>query len=459
MCQGKTVCRSPEKINRGKGSKNCVGKETHFTVSLNLKCRAVQMMDDNISFPEIQRKLWDLTGEKFSLVNRRQLDNWKRATAKLDGLQPRGARRLSGAGRKTKSVGVDEALWKWFCERRAKNLAVTAKMLKTEADRVARQGSNVVTQKWIRSFRRRHRTTLRKSQRHTTLTDEECESRLNKFLTYVYMQPNTTKAWVNFDEIPDSLAGLMSRGATLEHKGTENVVMQMGDKHFKRMATLIAILGVCKESDNFVPFHLNPAIILKLHSPKVPSNPNNLLVTSNPTGVINSVYMRDAFIPYLVKQLQKLDGGALVVLDSATAHISPAVLNAFCRAGLPYAIIPGGLTMFIQAIDVAQVAVYREEHHALYLQMVEGGRKVSASACRNAYIDLSYRGYMAALKRLNVPQTFQDLGYIDPTKVKLRIPFEFAPFAAPLPAPKPKPKAVPKPFPKQMSIAGFFGRR
>ena len=343
-----------KKFNRGKGSRNCVGKETHFTVSLNLKRRAFQMMDDNISFPEIQRKMWDLTGEKFFLVNRRQLDNWKRATAKLDGLQPRGASRLSGAGRKTKLVGVDEALWKWFCERRAKNLAVTAKMLKTEADRVAHQGGYVVTQKWIRSFHQRHRITLRKSQRHTTLTDEERESRLNKFLTYVYMQPNTTKAWANFDEIPDSLAGLMSCGATLEHKGTENVVIQMDDKHFKRMATLIALPGVCKEGDNFVPFHLNPAIILKLHSPKVLSNPNNLLVTSNPTGVINSVYMRDAFIPYLVKQLQKL---------------------------------------------------------------------------------------------------------VDPTKVKLRIPFQFAPPAAPLPAPKPKPKAVPKPFPKQMSIASFFGRR
>ena len=169
--------------------------------------------------------------------------------------------------------------------------------------------------------------------------------------------------------------------------------------------------------------------------------------------------MRDTFIPYSVKQLQKLAGEALVVLDSASAHIPPAVLNAFCRAGLRYAIIPGGLTMYIQAIDVALVALYREEHHALHMQMLEGGRKVSASARRNAYIDLSYRGYMAALKRLNVPQTLEDLGYIDPTKVKLRIPFQFVPPAAPVPAPKPKPKAIPKPIPKQMSIASFFGRR
>ena len=326
MCQGKQFGEVRKKFNRGKGSKNSVGKETHFTVSLNRKRRAVQMMDDNVSFPEIQRKLWDLTDETFFLVNLRQLDNWKRATAKLDGLQPSWARRLSGAGRKTTFVGVDIALWKWFCERRAKSLAVTAKKMKTEAARVAHQGGYVVTQKWIRLFRRINRITLQKS-------------------------------------------------------------------------------------------HLTPAIILKLHSPKVLSNPNNLLVTSKLTRVSNSDYMRDTFIPYLLKQLQKMAGEALVALDSATAHITPAVLNTFRRAGLRYAIIPGGLTMFIQAIDVALMALCREEHHALYMQMVEVGRKVSASACRNAYIDLPLRGNMAALKRLNVPQTFRDLGYIDPTKV------------------------------------------
>ena len=123
-----------------------MGKETHFTLSLNLKRCAVQMMNDNVPFPKIQCKVWDLTSEKFFLGNRRQLDAWKRASAQLDGLQPRGARRLSRALHKTKLVAVDEALRKWFFERRAKNQTVTAKMLKTEAERLAQQGGYVVTQ-------------------------------------------------------------------------------------------------------------------------------------------------------------------------------------------------------------------------------------------------------------------------------------------------------------------------
>ena len=82
------------------------------------------------------------------------------------------------------------------------------------------------------------------------------------------------------------------------------MMIQMDDTHFKRMATLNALLAVQKEGGNRILVPLKPAIILKLHKPKVMGNPNNLLVTSNPTGIINAVYMRGTFIPCGVKQLQ-----------------------------------------------------------------------------------------------------------------------------------------------------------
>ena len=62
-----------------------------------------------------------------------------------------------------------------------------------------------------------------------------------------------------------------------------------------------------------------------------------------------------------------------MILDSATAHISPVVLYVFRVVGIQYAVIPGSLTILIQAIDVALVALYREHHYALYKQLVEGG--------------------------------------------------------------------------------------
>ena len=107
-------------------------------------------------------------------------------TAQLDGLQPK----------RGKTVVWSRALWEWFCESSAKNLAVTAKTLKTEGGYVVQHGGYLVTKKWITSFRQRQPIALQKAQLQTTLRDEEGEARLNKFLTYLYMQPNTPKAWV-----------------------------------------------------------------------------------------------------------------------------------------------------------------------------------------------------------------------------------------------------------------------
>ena len=55
-------------------------------------------------------------------------------------------------------------------------------------------------------------------------------------------------------------------------------------------------------------------------------------------------------------QLKQVPREALIILDSATALLSKAVLAAFCAAGLNYAIIPGGLTMLTEVFFFALAA-------------------------------------------------------------------------------------------------------
>ena len=104
--------------------------------------------------------------------------------------------------------------------------------------------------------------------------------------------------------------------------------------------------------------------------------------------------------------------------------------------------IPGGPTMFVQSIDTALAALYRTAHHRLFC----------------------YTGHQNAVNLLDVPTLFQDLGYIDPTKLKLRVPFQFAvPQRADLPrgdasAPQPKPKRNPKPVSRQLSMFAFLSK-
>lgn len=221
--------------------------------------------------------------------------------------------------------------------------------------------------------------------------------RLQSFYEYVFRLPRDHTIIVNYDEIPASLAGLLGNATTLEHRGTDNVMVSFNEQHFKRMGTLIASLAVRRVGDTWTPIPIKPALILKLNSQKTIANPNHLQVVGLPTGVINADYMQAHFIPDLQAQLQALGGKILVVMDSASSHISKTVINSFHKAGCYCAVIPGGLTMFVQSIDVALASKYREEHHRLYCTFIEGRNKLTCAESRDAFVDLTYKGYIAAV--------------------------------------------------------------
>ena len=85
------------------------------------------------------------------------------------------------------------------------------------------------------------------------------------------------------------------------------------------------------------------------------------------------------------------------------------------------------LQPFIQSIDTALAALYRSAHHRLYVSHMEHQAKLTAAQQRDLFVELCYSGLTAATANLDVPAIFRDLGYIDPSKAKLRIPYQFAP--------------------------------
>ena len=219
-----------------------------------------------------------------------------------------------------------------------------------------------------------------------------------------------------------------------------------------------------KEGDAFSTLRLDPAVLLKSKKGKVVANPHNILFTTTVTGVINGVYKRDVFVPYLQMQLQRTNADCIVILDSASAHISVAVLVALRVIGLRYRVILGGLTIFVHSIDTTLAALYRPAHHRLYAAHMEGNPKVTAAQARSLFVEFCYTGHHNAVNALDVPTLFQDLGYIDPRKLKLCVAFQFdVPQRAELPrgdasAPKPKPKANPKPVSRQLSMSAFLSK-
>ena len=71
-----------------------------------------------------------------------------------------------------------------------------------------------------------------------------------------------------------------------------------------------------------------------------------------------------------------------------------------------------------------------------------------------------YSGLESATSRLDVPKVFQELGYIDPKKARLRLPYQSVPpniQPQAVAATKPKPK--PKPVARQLSMNAFLAQK
>ena len=341
-------------FNRGVGGKNQVGKSVRYDPHIRVKRFAVNLFRNGEDLKEIRKTIWNRTQEKFLLVNKRQLNGWVKIVDKLgDCVVQRTSKRVAGGGRKVRFAKYDTALYNWFCARRTEKRSVSASLLKHEAQRLAKADGYTISRRWLEKFRKRHNIVVRKVQRRTKLSDAERDARLQRFYAFLYLQPSAVRVWVNLDEIPASLGGLLGNVETLEHEGSRNV-MALADEN--------------------------------------------------------------------------------------------------------------GLTMFVQSIDTALAALYRTAHHRLYAAHMEGNPKVTAAQARNLFVEFCYTGHQNAVNLLDVPTLFEDLGYIDPTKLKLRVPFQFAiPQRAEPPrgdasAPKPKPKPNPKPVSRQLSMSAFLSK-
>ena len=113
-----------------------------------------------------------------------------------------------------------------------------------------------------------------------------------------------------------------------------------------------------------------------------------------------------------------LSPNLLMGLASADAHVSQPVLHAMRRCGRKYAVIPGGLTMFIQSIHTALAALYCVAHHTSYVSHIEHEGQLTVAQRCNVFLELCYVGPTAAFTNLDVTADFMNLSYIDPTQVK-----------------------------------------
>ena len=328
-------------------------------------------------------------------------------------------------------IDAEQAMWAFFEKRRA-NGRVTSLMLFREFERIT--GT-----KWHR-WRLRHSVVFRAVQQATTRTVAEMHALLQSFHRHLYEQRalSIQVIWLNFDEIPWSFSGSLVTRGTLAVRGATNVVVAEDPNWDKRCASYIPILAVRLIGNAWGKLPLKAAFLLKRTAkhPLVPQNAGRWLYSESESGVVTTTYVVNLLYPYIVRQLHEHAAGAQVgiVFDSASGHKSEIGMAAAKRL-FDVAMIPGGLTSYVQPVDVEYAAAVRQEYRETHYADLPPG-KLTGKEQLDKIIGWLQETHKAVIEKLGLVRIFERTGITSHNHISIKgMPtYRFEPPAAP-PAP------------------------
>ncbi|CAF1521814.1 unnamed protein product [Adineta ricciae] len=370
--------------------------------------------------------------------DRKQLRQWLKNEAQLVLLMKenngKNLKRMKGRGAKIRYQELDRQLIQWFKSKRTKtndeqsNEPIEIKKERITFKNLVRQGEKISvslkiqpypSQKWFRRFMKRHRLSLQKPKRQQKISLVEAHCRATEFLTFVRKSASRVlnigvlgsfpdRDICNMDESPLALFGDQSK-ASINYMNTPNEVEGCLDN--KRFCTLV--LTVFGE-DNRVA----PVLIFKgkgqVFEREKKYYDKDIKVYFSPTAYMNSSIMK-SYSEYWFSKTR--DGRPkMIVTDSCKSHLTEEVKNSFKRNGVVLGIIPGGITQYIQVLDVFVFSVYKTHYCDAAEEWIEvnGPRssiKLSSSQQRILCTRLASTAWKRTLGSVNFSQSFRDLGY------------------------------------------------
>lgn len=387
-----------------------------------------------------------------------------------------GSIKRSRSRKEEDALGVK--LWTWFEERRKQNCWITPTMLQNQA-KIFNNGV-APPRYYLCRWRFRHNIVPKSIHRKTMRPAQEIVDKLHKFHNFVQDAHERAKVFViiNTDQIPMSFCGSMNISSTLDVSGSRNVMVASDPAWERRCASFMPCLAVVRNGNEWVCENIKGAILLRRTAKKKWSFPNThgWLIEENCTGVVNGAFTSQQFIPHITRQIDtmKMQGKipqeaevCMMVLDSASGHLTDAVQVACSEAKIVRAVIPGGLTMFEQAIDVVYAALFRNyyfENHFLrwlsaHLEKDEANRHVPSYQAAGCRIQWLVSTHNETVEAIDVPGIFSTLGYVpNPPVISISgVQYTFRREAAP-PLPPPTVAAVAQKKPQQKTLVQLFAR-
>ena len=336
----------------------------------------------------------------------------------------KGGSRAAGGGRQLTEANsdLDKKLVEWYQLNVKKGLVMNG-ALWTQLVELA--SPSIPTREWFVRWKARHNLTNKRVWRMTNRSPDELKQRIQSFHSFVKSRwdVNDYDLVLNVDEVPYALAGTTSGVSAVVPVGNTDAG-KFDSNSLKRFGTLVGVLGVKKMEDgSYAKVHPKPCIIIKSTVKKPVANPQRAYLVLNECGAINEGFMLDTFVPWLTSIIESFKAKkTMLVFDSATAHITPSVKAALAKAGITLSVIPGGCTMYLQAIDQCYAAEAKAAGLTNYYATFANADDQTAHSQRDFFVSNCIHGHDAATEKIDVEKLFRRLGYlapVDPTITRL----------------------------------------
>nr|XP_002730631.1 PREDICTED: pogo transposable element with KRAB domain-like [Saccoglossus kowalevskii] len=284
----------------------------------------------------------------------------------------RSAKRLDGGGRKVRSTTLDDNLMQWFDGHRKNGNAISGRQLQMQARRIATETTFKASDGWLHSFKKRHTlsTRVRTSIGQKLPPDyEEKIAQFHRFVIQLRQQHNYPLSDVyNMDETP--LRFDMPGNRTLEHEGIKTVHIKTTNSE-KRGFT--AVLTVTADGQK-----IRPLIIFKGKRRLDDLTRREITVEVQEKGYINE----SLCLPWIRNTFPRRndDSRRLLIWDSCSVHLTPAVKEELYSRNVDIAVIPGGLTSLLQPLDVGVNKPLKDYMHAEWDEWMKTGEALFTPA-------------------------------------------------------------------------------
>ena len=277
-------------------------------------------------------------------VQESQVRQWLKKKDEIEAGRVCGAR-VAGAGRPPLSRSLEDVLFEFIFQMRMQKHMVKKSLIKKKALDIANEMGILdfrASDGWLRRFFSRYDLTLRRATNLTRLSDIDVVQRAVSYFSYLRSVRKNYSASnvVLMDET--AVFFETTRTSTVDVVGARHVVLRTTGFASMRITSMLAVRGNGTR--------VMPANIFK-GAREEPAMLAGCYTFTQPNAWVDSKLLC-RWIDLVLPRVIRGNARGLLIWDASRAHISKEV-KAHCRSvNVDMAVIPGGMTAYLQAGDL-----------------------------------------------------------------------------------------------------------